>query len=203
MARGPNGSERLRSVFLEHDGMLRMSAALRHGVSRATFYAMRDAGKITPIGRGLYRLADLPALAHPDLVGVAARVPTAIVCLVSALAYYDLTTQIPHEVHIALERGAARPRLAHPPLRVFWFSSAAFHAGVETITLDRKPVRIYSPEKTLADCFKYRNKLGMDIVIEALRTWRAKRRRDLSALFEHARTCRVENVIRPYLEALL
>jgi predicted transcriptional regulator of viral defense system len=203
MARAPNGSERLRSVFLEHDGMLRMSAALRHGVSRATFYTMRGAGEITPIGRGLYRLAELPALGHPDLVSVAARVPGAIVCLVSALAYHDLTTQIPHEVHIALERGSARPRLTDPPLRVFWFSSAAFHAGVETITLDRKPVPIYSPEKTLADCFKYRNKLGMDIVIEALRAWRAKRRRHLGALFQHARTCRVEKVIRPYLEALL
>ena len=197
-------TDRLRLLLLKHNGMLRMSDALRHGVSRTALYALRDAGEIEPISRGLYRLSMLSPLAHPDLVTVAAKIPSAVICLVSALAHYDLTTQIPHEVQLALERSSAIPRLAHPPTRVFWFSGRAFHEGVQTVELDRTPVRIYSAEKTLADCFKYRNKLGMDVVIEALRLWREKRgRRHLGELLEHAGTCRVEKVIRPYLAALL
>jgi predicted transcriptional regulator of viral defense system len=201
----PNvATDRLRLLLLKHNGMLRMSDALRHGVSRTALYALRDAGEIAPISRGLYRLSMLSPLAHPDLVTVAAKIPSAVICLVSALAHYDLTTQIPHEVQLALERGSAIPRLAHPPTRIFWFSGRAFSEGVQTIELDRTPVRVYSPEKTVADCFKYRNKLGMDVVIEALRLWREKReRRHLGELLEHARTCRVEKVMRPYLEAVL
>jgi predicted transcriptional regulator of viral defense system len=203
MPRSIAATDRLRSVFRKHNGMLRMSDALRHGVSRAALYAMRDAGEIEPIGRGLYRLSSLPALAHPDLVAVAAKIPSGVICLVSALAYHDLTTQIPHEVQVALERGSATPRMAHPPIRVFWFSGAAFDEGIQTVGLDGVPVRICSPEKTLADCFKYRNKLGMDVVLEALRLWREKRARHAGELLKHARTCRVEKVLRPYLEALL
>jgi predicted transcriptional regulator of viral defense system len=164
---------------------------------------MRDAGEIEAIGRGLYRLANLPPLGHPDLVTVAAKVPRGVICLVSALAYYDLTTQVPHEVHVALQRGSAVPRLEYPPIRVFWFSGRAFQAGMKTLELDGRRVRIYSPEKTIADCFKYRHKLGMDVVLEALRLWREKRGRHLTTLLGHARTCRVELVLRPYLEALL
>jgi predicted transcriptional regulator of viral defense system len=196
-------SERLRAVLRKRNGLLRMSEALREGVSRSTLYALRDAGEIEALGRGLYRLKSMPALAHPDLVTVAAKIPRGVICLVSALAYHDLTTQVPHEVHIALERGTAKPRLAYPPLRVFWFSEPAYRAGVETVVLDGSRVRVYSPEKTVVDCFKYRNKLGMDVVVEALRFWREKRARHASVLLEHARTCRVESVVRPYLEAVL
>ena len=203
MAHEITTADRLRSTFRKHNGMLRMSDALRQGVNRAALYAMRDAGEIEPIGRGLYRLSNLPTLAHPDLVAVAAKIPSGVICLVSALAYHDLTTQIPHEVQVALVRGSAMPRMAHTPIRVFWFSGAAFHEGIETIKLDGVPVRIYGPEKTLADCFKYRNKLGMDLVLEALHLWREKRVRHTSELLAHARTCRVEKVIRPYLEALM
>jgi predicted transcriptional regulator of viral defense system len=180
-----------------------MSQALRLGLSRRTLYAMRDAGEVEAIGRGLYRLAGMPPLAHPDLVTVAAKIPTGVICLVSALAYHDLTTQIPHEVSVALERGSAAPCLQYPPIRLFWFSGRAFREGIQTLKLDRKSVRIYSPEKTIADCFKYRNKLGMDVVLEALRLWREKRGRHASTLLAHARTCRVESVLRPYLQALL
>jgi predicted transcriptional regulator of viral defense system len=203
MAPSISAPDRLRSVFRKHNGMLRMSEALRHGLSRTTLYAMRDAGELEPIGRGLYRLKGMPALAHPDLVTVAAKIPNGVICLVSALAHHDLTTQVPHEVQLAVERGSSAPRLEYPPIQVFWFSASAFHEGIHTVELDRTPVRIYSPEKTIADCFKYRNKLGMDVVLEALRLWREKRARHHKALLAHARTCRVETVIRPYLEALL
>lgn len=189
--------------FREHSGLLRTSEALRLGIHPRTLYAMREAQIITRLGRGLYRLADLPPLGNPDLVSVAMKVPAGVICLVSALAYHELTTQIPHEVHLALPRGTEPPRLDYPPLRVFWFSGAAFTEGIEKHALDGVAVRIYSPEKTLADSFKYRHKLGLDIAVEALRRYYERRAIRASELLRFARICRVEQVMRPYLEALL
>jgi predicted transcriptional regulator of viral defense system len=107
----------------------------------------------------------MPPLREPDLATVAKRVPGGVVCLISALAFHELTTQIPHEVHLALRRSARTPALAYPPLHVFRFSDAAFAAGIELHLLDGVPVRIYGPEKTLADCFKFRNKIGLDVAL--------------------------------------
>jgi predicted transcriptional regulator of viral defense system len=180
-----------------------MSEAIRLGMSRKTLYAMRDAGALEQVSRGLYRLRGLPALASPDLVTIAKRIPQGVVCLISALAYHELTTQVPHEVYVALVKGAEAPRIDYPPVRLFWFSGAAFTEGIETRKVDGLSVRIYSAEKTIADCFKFRNKLGMDVVLEALKLWRDRRGRHVQALLAHARHCRVERVMRPYLEALL
>ena len=195
---------RARRLFREHGGMLRTSNALRLGIHPRSLYALRDAGEILPVGRGLYRLTKAPALTHPDWVSVALRIPRAVVCLVSALAYHELTTQIPHYVDIALPSHAQVPKAAGVPLRVFWYPPIAFEAGVETVNVDRVPIRIYSPEKTIADCFKYRNKIGIDVAIEALRNYRERiRRLPVNTLMEYARVCRVERVMRPYVEAVL
>jgi predicted transcriptional regulator of viral defense system len=129
-------------------------------------------------------------------------VPRGVICLISALAFHDLTTQIPHAVHVALERGSEAPRL-RPPLRVFWLSGPSFHEGIEVRQIDGVPVRIYGPEKTVADCFKYRNEFGLDVAIEALRAWRDRLRPRPDVLLHYARIDRVERVIRPYLEALM
>jgi predicted transcriptional regulator of viral defense system len=126
-----------------------------------------------------------------------------VICLISALAFHDLTTQIPHEVYLAIARDSEPPRLDYPPLRVFRFGERAYAAGVETHDLDGTPVRIYSREKTLADCFKYRNKIGFDTALEALKRYRQQGRIDAEALLKHAQACRVANVLRPYLEAIL
>jgi predicted transcriptional regulator of viral defense system len=166
-------------------------------------YEMRDKGIIEQLDRGLYRLADLPALSNPDLVTVALKIPAGVVWLISALAYHEITTQIPHEVHVALPRGTEPPRLKHPPLRVFWFTGRSFTEGIETHKVDGIRLRVYSPEKTLADCFKYRNKIGLDTVLEALRLYRSRKRPNVDELMKFARVCRVEKVMRPYLEALL
>jgi predicted transcriptional regulator of viral defense system len=197
----PSAVERARKVFENHGGTLRTGEALASGVHPRTLYAMRDSGRIEQLARGLFRLAGLPPLGEPDLATVARRVPQGVVCLISALAFHELTTQIPHEVHLALPRTARRPRLAYPPIRVYRFSESPFKAGVQTHTVDRVAIRIYSPEKTLADCFKYRNKVGMEVVLEALRTYRRRRLASLQKVLEYARVCRVEQVIRPYLEA--
>lgn len=183
--------------------MLRTKDALRLGVHPETLYGMRDSGKLTSLGRGLYRLSDLPPLGSPDLVTVGMKVPSGVVCLISALAFYELTTQIPHEVYLALPRGAEPPRLNHPALRVFWFTRRVFEFGIEAHPLDGTPVRIYSPEKTVADCFKYRNKIGLDTAREALKLYLSKRKKNLAAMLEAAEVCRVSKVMRPYLEALL
>ena len=202
--RPPSGKvDDAEDLFREHGGTLRTGRALALGIHPRTLYAMRDAGTIERISRGLYRLAELPPLGNPDLVGVSLRVPDAVVCLVSALAFHEITTQIPHEVCIALRRGAHPPDLDHPPLRVLWFTGPAFTEGAESHSIDGVPVRIYGPEKTLADCFKYRNKIGMDTVLEALRLYRQRRRVDVDKLLRFARICRVEKVMRPYLEAVL
>ena len=183
--------------------MLRMAEALRSGIHRRTLYALRDAGLTEQLSRGLYRLADAQPLGSPDLVAVAAKVPKGVICLLSALAFHELTTQIPHEVYVAISRNAEAPRLHHPPVRSFRFSGRAFSEGIETHPIDEVPVRIYSREKTLADSFKYRNKIGLDVALEALRDcWRQKKA-TMDDLHRAAVTRRMANVMRPYLESLV
>ena len=195
--------DRAAAVFRRHGGILRTSQVLQAGIHPSTLYAMRDDGTLEAVSRGVYRLADSEPLGNPDLVTVATRVQGGIICLISALAFHELTTQIPHEVHVALKRGAEMPRLDYPPIRVYWISNKAYCAGVETHGLDGVSVRIYSPEKTLADCFKFRNKIGLDTAVEAVRFYRERRNVKVDALMRYAEICRVEKVMRPYLEALL
>jgi len=195
--------ERECSIFREHGGMMSTGQAISSGIHPRKLYAMRDTGILQGVSRGLYRLAEMPPLSDPDLVTVALKVPKGIICLISALAFHEVTTQVPHEVHLALPKGEKAPRLGHPPLRIYRFLAEAYTEGVQTHIIDGVPVRIYSVEKTLADCFKLRNKIGQDVAIEALRlSWRSKSL-DLNQLMHYARICRVENVMRPYLEALL
>lgn len=198
----PTPEEQAVTLFRQHGGTLRTSQALALGIHPRTLYRMRNMGRLLQLGRGLYRLADMPPLSNPDLVTVALQVPQAVICLVSALAFHELTTQIPHVVDIAIYNRAERPRLTYPPLRIFWFSGRAWSEGIETHTVDGVPVRIYSPAKSVADVFKYRRKIGLDIALEALRLY-SSRRGDVDSLLYYARICRVEGVMRPYLEAVL
>lgn len=193
-----------RKVFREHGGMLRTSDAMRLGIHPRSLYALRDSGEIVSLGRGVYRLATAPPLTNPDWVTVGLRIPRAVICLISALAHHELTTQVPHYVDIALPSHGQIPRVDGVPVRVFWFPERAFEAGVETTTVDRVPIKIYSAEKTIADCFKYRNKIGIDVAVEALRNYRERVRKvPVNKLMDYARICRVEKVMRPYLEAVL
>ncbi len=192
-----------RAAFRRHGGVLRMADALRAGIHRRTLYAMRDAGQLETLARGLYRLADAESLSSPDLVTVAAKVPHGVVYLISALAFHEMTTQIPHEVWLAVPRNSEPPRLDYPPVRVVRLSPAPYEAGIETHKLDGVNVRVYSREKTLVDCFKHRSEIGLDTVLEAVRLYKAKGRVDADAILRHAAVCRVSRVMRPYLEALL
>jgi predicted transcriptional regulator of viral defense system len=155
------------------------------------------------LSRGLYRLTDSKPLGNPDLVAVSKRVPGGVVCLISALSFYDLTDEIPHAVDVAVSRNAEPPRVDYPPIRAFRFSAEAFTEGVTIHMIDAVEVRIYSPEKTLADCFKFRNKIGLDTVKDALRRYKESRRVQVEPLLHFAGICRVARVMRPYLEAIL
>lgn len=195
--------DRAVAVFKKKGGILRTGQALRAGIHPSTLYAMRDGGTLEMVSRGVFRLAGSEPLGNPDLVTVATRVQSGVICLISALAFHEITTQIPHEVHVALQRGAETPRLEYPPIKMYWFKGQAFTSGVETHQLDGVDIRIYSPEKTLADCFKFRNKIGLDTAVEAVRFYRERRGVNVDALMRYAAICRVEKVMRPYLEAIL
>jgi predicted transcriptional regulator of viral defense system len=190
-------------VFQQHGGILRTRDALAHGIHQRTLYTMRDDGLLERLGRGLYRLADLPPLSDPDLVTVARKIPQGVICLISALHFHGITTQIPHAVSIAVKRGTEPPRLHYPPTNIYVFSDLSFTEGIDTHSIDGTQVRVYSPEKTLADCFKYRNKIGMDTVREAIEKYRNQWKPKPRELLKFAKTCRVEKVMRPYLEAML
>ena len=197
------GLAKARHVFTEHGGMLHKRGT-RLGIHPRMLYTLRDTGDIERVGRGLYRLSTVPPLSSPDLVPMAIRIPRAVVCLISALAHHGLTTQVPHSVDIALPSHAQIPKIDGVPQRVFWYPEPSFSAGVDVLTVDKVPVRIYSPEKTIADCFKYRNKIGLDVAIEALRAYRERTRKpDYNALTKFAQINRVQRVMRPYLESIL
>jgi predicted transcriptional regulator of viral defense system len=190
-------------IFRKNGGQLRMSEAIAHGITRYMLYSLRDKGIIEQVSRGVYRLVELAPLSNPDLVTVSLRYPNAVICLISALSYHNITTQIPHAVSVAVPRESRVPSLDYPPIRAHRFSYEAYTSGIENHTVDGVPVKIYTPEKTLADCFKFRNKVGLDTVVEAIRFYRERRSIKVDDLMRYAKICRVKRLMRPYLEAIL
>lgn len=191
------------TIFRANKGILRTAQAMRLGIHPEVIYRMKAEGIIEQVSRGIYRLSDLPPFDNTDLATVALAIPKGVICLISALSYYDLTSQIPRQVDIACLRGTKRPSLEYPPIRIFYFSGEAFDFGVREYELDGVKMRMYSPEKTLADCFKYRNRVGLDVAVEALKTYWNERRGNVDKLMESARVCRVEKVMKPYIEAII
>jgi len=190
-------------IFATHKGTLKTSQAIALGISPRTLYAMRDAGILRQISRGVYQLASQELPGNPDLISVALRIPKAIICLISALHFYGMTTQIPHKVYIALPQAAEKPRLDFPPLDIVWLSEKSYRAGITEQQVDDIPIKIYSREKTIADCFKFRNKIGTDVALEALRDYVKLPDRQIDQLLVYARIDRVESLISRYLEALI
>jgi predicted transcriptional regulator of viral defense system len=160
-------------------------------------------GRLVREARGLYALPDAEVTAQHSLAVVAKAVPKGVICLLSALRFHDIGTQLPHEVWLAIERRAAEPRLASPRLRIVRFSGPAFTEGVEEHDVEGTTIRVYGMAKTIADCFKYRNKIGLDVALEALKEILRDRRCTVEELRRYARVCRVLTVMRPYMEALI
>lgn len=184
-------------------GAFRSGQARTLGISPRTLAGLRDAGHLDQLSRGVFRLASLPVPANPDLLIVAARMPRAVLCLISALAFHDLTEEVPHAVHIALPRGAELPRLEHPPLHVIRLRPPSFRAGVELHRVDGLDLRVFSPAKSVADCFQFRGQVGLDTALAALKALRRRRGFDPEDLLRFAKVCRVERLVRGYLEAIL
>jgi predicted transcriptional regulator of viral defense system len=190
-------------TFRQHGGVLRTGQALIQGIHPAALYSLVESGQLTRLARGLYRLADAPEFSNPDLAVVAAKAPDAVVCLISALSFHGITTQVPRAVYLAVPRGRyAGLRLRTPPVKIYRFDAATFDQGIETHRIDGETVRIYSVARTLVDCFKYRNKLGLDIAIEALRFARQRKRIRNREILHFAHLLRQVRVMSPYLESV-
>ena len=176
---------------------------VRAGIHSQQVTRLVAAGVLERVGRGSYRLATGPMTEHHALAVAASAVPAGVICLLSALTIHQIGSQLPVEVWLAVRRGTRSPALANPPLRIVRFTGAAFTHGIETHRIEGRPVRVYSVAKTLADLFKYRYRIGLEVAIEALRdAWR-DRRFTMDALDRAARACRVERVMRPYVEAVV
>ena len=187
--------------LLRAAGVLRLREFAEAGVAKAAVLRLSDAGKLERIGRGLYALPGREVGESEALVQVAKRVPGGVVCLLTALQFHNLTDQNPSEVWLAIDRKARRPRLDWPPLEVVWWSHEFLSFGVTTKTIGGVELRVTSPAKTVADCLKYRHKLGTDVAVQALRDYR-RGRRSIDELFAAARFCHVERTLRGYLEAM-
>lgn len=190
-------------IFRKNGGQLRMSEAIAHGITRYMLYSLRDKGIIEQVSRGVYRLVELPPMSSPDLVTVSLRFPNAVICLISALSYHNITTQIPRAVSVAVKRDSRVPSLDYPPIQAHRFSNEAYISGIDNHKIDGVLVKIYNPEKTLADCFKFRNKIEMEVVLEALKLYRSRQQFNLEKLLTYAKICRVKNIMTPYLEATI
>ena len=183
-------------------GLIRPRDLTERGLPTVALTRLVRQGRLQRVGRGLYALPDRPVSEHNALAEVARKHPQAIVCLLSALRFHDLTTQSPFEVWLAIPNKARAPNMDYPPLRIVRFSGAALTRGVEDHVIDGVPVRVTSVARTVADCFKFRNKIGLDVALEALQeAWRAKRA-SMDELWRYATLCRVANVMRPYMESL-
>ena len=183
-------------------GVLRPRDLDAEGIPREHLCRLLDEGSLERTGRGLYVVAGSKPTPNHTLAEVCKRVPHGVVCLLSALQFHQLTTQAPFDVWLAIDEKARLPKVDYPPIRVVRFSGRALEFGVEDHRIERVTVRVYCPAKTIADCFKYRNKIGLDVALEALRDCWKKRCATMDVILAAAKVCRVANVMRPYMESL-
>lgn len=188
---------------LAQQGLLRVCDLTSRGLHPEYLRRLYKKGLVRREGRGLYIAANAEISVHYGLAQVAKRIPHGVICLLSALSFHEIGTQLPHQVWIAIDRRAAKPKMQFPPLRVMRFSGTALTEGIETYRIEGVPVQIFNPAKTVADCFKYRNKIGLDIALEALKECIRDRRTTMDDLWHFAQVCRMTNVMRPYMEAMV
>ena len=183
-------------------GMLRSIDLHAVGASRVTLTRLTASGRLEKVGRGLYRLPQTLMSEAESLAVIALKVPQAVFCLLTALQLHGLTTQLPRQLWVAMPRGSHAPRIGYPPIRMVQYSGDAYAAGIEVFERDRVPLRVYGVAKTVADCFKHRNAIGLDVALEALKEARVGKKASADELWRFAKICRVANVMRPYLETI-
>ena len=188
-------------IIKNHKGIIRTNEAIKKNIHPRIFYSLRDQGVLEQISYGLYKLKQ-HKVTHPDFVAIALKAPNSVICLISALNFHNLTTQIPHKIWIAIKRDTSRPRIEYPPISIHQFSDKSFSSGIDKHNFDKTSVKIYTPEKTIADCFKFRNKIGMSVVLEALDFYKRRKKINILKLINYAKICRVENIMKPYIESI-
>ena len=196
------GNEKTMPLSSLPDGVLRARELVASGLSRQRIKILMDAGELLHLGRGLYSLPDSPVTENHDLAQIALRVPRGVVCLSSALQFHGLTTASPWRIYVMLPRGARLPCIDHPPIAVLYAADPAYRAGIEEHSIEGVTVKVTSVAKTVADCFKYRSKVGLDVALEGLKQVLEERRATRAEIRQYAQVCRVDNVMRPYVEAL-
>jgi predicted transcriptional regulator of viral defense system len=197
-------AKRLQKImqYIGEHGMVRPRDIEAIGLPREYLIRLHRQGKLNRSGRGIYTVPDADVTERHSYAEVAKRVPEAVLCLLSALAFHEITTQSPPSVWIALRKGARKPVLPSPSIRIVRLSGPSLIEGVENHLVEGVPVRVYSAPKTIADCFKFRNKIGLDVAIEALKDCLRQKKASINEIYRYAKICRVSNVIRPYMEAL-
>jgi Predicted transcriptional regulator len=196
-----NSAQRILGI-VHRRGIIRPRDVENKGIPRETLLRLFRKGVLARSARGVYVLADAPVTEHHSLSVAATQVPRGVVCLLSALEFHGLTTQAPHEIWMAIDVKAHRPAVSWPPLKIVRFSGQALTNGVEKHMLEGVEAKVYGAAKTVADCFKYRNKIGIDIAIEALRDILRQKKANIDELHRFAKMCRVGRVMRPYLEVV-
>jgi predicted transcriptional regulator of viral defense system len=187
--------------FIKQNGVMRPCDLKSMGISDNYLLRLAQKGTLEKIGRGVYSFPNAMQNESRQLVEISARVPHSVICLISALQFHQLTTQAPSETWIALKSQSWKPKIEYPPIHVVWFSNSAFQFGIEEHYIENALVRVYSCAKTIADCFKYRNKIGLDVAIEALRDALRNRKATIDQIWQAAKICRVAKIMRPFLEA--
>jgi predicted transcriptional regulator of viral defense system len=189
-------------ALVSSKGVLRPSDLDAIAVPRVVLTRMVANGLLDKVGRGLYRLPEAQTTEHESLITVATKVPQAVFCLLTALQFHELTTQLPRQIWIAMPRGSHTPKIDYPPLKMVQFARESYAEGVDIFERDQVKFPVYSVAKTVADCFKHRNKIGLDVALEALKDARERKMASAEDLWRYAKICRVANVMRPYLEAI-
>lgn len=184
------------------EGIVRMSELTKKGITRATVSRLVSEKKLKKLAPGLYCLPDTEFSEKESLVIIASRVPQAVFCLLTALQVHELTTQLPRRLWIAMPKGSHVPRIDYPPIKMVQYSNESYSDGIEIIESDNIKLKVYSSAKTIVDCFKHRNKIGLDVAIEALKEAYVKNKVTVDELWHYAKICRVTNIIRPYIEAI-
>ncbi len=195
--------QELINFFHNHDGVVHFSVILKAGFHPDSLIALEKEGKVEKIARGLYRLTNYTPGSHPDLVTVSLQAPRGVICLLSSLSFYEATSEIPKYVDIAIPRGTHANRIKYPPVRFYRFAPKAWKSGIEEHEIEGHKVRVYNLAKTIADCFKFRNKIGMDVARDALKVAVTEKGIKTKEIMQYAKICRVDNIIKPILEAML
>ncbi len=195
--------ERIYKVFKTHSGFARTKDILAAGIHSRNIKRVREKGQVIQVKRGLYRLAEIPQISNQGFVDLAHAVPEGVICLLSALSYFELTTFNPSVTSMAICRGSREPKIEYPPVEFYHFSKKQFEAGISKIKIKGYKIRIYNPEKTICDCFRYRNKMGLDIAKEGLSEYLKRKDRNLEKLLEYAEICRIKPLLKTWLSAMI